>query len=231
MSLTGKRVLVTGGNRGLGLSVVKAMASAGAEVFAWGRDQAALARAAELLKDSGGACSFHRVDVCDEAAVVAAIEAMGPMDILINNAGIARATPALQTPTEELEDILTTNVVGAFVVMREIAKGMIANGYGLILNVASDAAIMGFRRSAPYCGSKHALLGMGRSFSAELREQGVRVTTFCPGPISTDIMGQGTANPDSMNPDSLAALLVNIASLDPMIEVQELLVRPMPPKA
>ena len=231
MSLAGKRVLVTGGNRGLGLSVVKAMAAAGAEVFAWGRDQAALARAAELLKGSQGARHFHQVDVCDEGAVVAAIEAMGPVDILVNNAGIAYSTATLGTPTQELDDTLAVNVVGAFVVMREIAKGMVAQGGGLIINVASDAALVGFSRSAPYCGSKHALLGMGRSFSVELRAQGVRVTTFCPGPISTDIMGEGTASADSMSPDSLAGLLVNIASLDPKIEIQELLVRPLPPKA
>ena len=231
MSLAGKRVLVTGGNRGLGLSVVKAMAAAGAEVFAWGRDEGALAGAAELLKDSEGACHFYRVDVTDEGAVVAAIEAMGPVDVLVNNAGIAYSTATLETPTKELDDTLATNLVGAFVVMREIAKGMVARGGGLIINVASDAAIVGFAGSGPYCASKHALLGMGRTFSVELRGQGVRVTTFCPGPISTDIMGEGTASADSMSPDSLAGLLVDIALLDPKIEIQELLVRPMPPKA
>ena len=231
MSLAGKRVLVTGGSRGLGLSVVKAMAAAGAEVHAWGRDQKSLDDADDLLKDSAGECSFHRVDVADEPAVVAAIDTMGPVDVLVNNAGISYSTPTLETPTKELDDILGINVVGAFVVMREIAKGMVAQGGGLIINVASDAAIVGFPRSGPYCASKHALLGMGRSFSAELRQQGIRITTFCPGPICTDIMGPGTANPDSMSPDSLAGLLVDIACLDPKIEIQDLLVRPMPPKA
>lgn len=230
MSLTGKRVLVTGGNRGLGLSVVKAMAAAGAEVFAWGRDQEALALAAQMLQGSDGACHFHQVDVCDESAVVTAIEAMGPVDILVNNAAIARSTAALETPTQEIQETLAINVTGAFVVMREIAKGMVASGGGLIINVASDAAIAGIRTMGPYAASKHALLGLGRSFSLALREQGVRVTTFCPGSISTDIMKKGTVSPDSMNPDSLAELLVNIASLDPKIEIQDLLVEPMPPK-
>jgi gluconate 5-dehydrogenase len=231
MNLTGKRVLVTGGNRGLGLSVVKAMAAAGAEVFAWGRNQEVLAEAAESLREMPGTCSFHRVDVCDEPAVIAAVEAMGPVDVLVNNAGIARTRPVLETSTGELEDVLATNVVGAFVVMREIARGMVANDGGLIINVASDAAIVGISRMGPYCASKHALLGMGRSVSAELREHGVRVTTFCPGPISTDILGPGTANPDSMDPDALAEFLVSIATLDARIEIQDLLAEPMPPRA
>ena len=114
--------------------------------------------------------------------------------------------------------------------MREIAKGMVANGGGLIINVASDAAIMGIRGMGSYCASKHALLGMGRSFSTELRQQGVRVTTFCPGPISTDISGEGTADPDSMDPDALAGFLVAIAGLESRIEIQDLLVEPMPPR-
>jgi len=231
MNLTGKRVLVTGGNRGFGFSVVKAMAAAGAEVFAWGRNQEVLAEAAESLREMPGACFFHRVDVCDEPAVIAAVEAMGPVDVLVNNAGIVRTTPVLETSTGELEAVLATNVVGAFVVMREIARGMVANGGGLIINVASDVAIMGWSRMSSYCASKHALLGLGRSVSAELREHGVRVTTFCPGPISTDILGPGTANPDSMDPDALAEFLVSIASLDARIEIQDLLAEPMPPRA
>jgi len=228
--MTGKRVLVTGGNRGLGLSVVKAMAAAGAEVFAWGRDEKALALAADLVKGVSGFCSFHRVDVCDEPAVIAAVEAMGPVDVLVNNAGIARSRKVLETPTKELEDILAINLVGAFMVMREIARGMVENGGGLIINVASDAAIIGIPGMGPYCASKHGLLGMGRSFSLELREQGLRVTTICPGPITTDIMGEGTANQDYMDPGSLADLLVSIAALDPRIEIQDLLTEPMPPR-
>ena len=228
--MTGKRVLVTGGNRGLGLSVVKAMAAAGAEVFAWGRDEKALALAADLVKGVSGSCSFHRVNVCDEPAVIAAIEAMGPVDVLVNNAGIARSRKVLETPTKELEDILAIHLVGAFVVMREIARGMVENGGGLIINVASDAAIIGIPGMGPYCASKHGLLGMGRSFSLELREQGLRVTTICPGPITTDIMGEGTANQDYMDPGSLADLLVSIAALDPRIEIQDLLTEPMPPR-
>ena len=91
-------MLVTGGSRGLGLSVVAAMAAAGAAVCAWGRNQEALAAAAESLKDVQEACRFQQVDVRDEQAVVAASEALGPVDVLVNNAGIARSARALETP-------------------------------------------------------------------------------------------------------------------------------------
>jgi NAD(P)-dependent dehydrogenase (short-subunit alcohol dehydrogenase family) len=211
VNLAGKRVLVTGGNRGMGLAIVKAMAAAGAEVIAWGRDQEAWTVAAETLKDVTGTCSFHQVNVRDEQAVVAAVADAGPVDVLVNNAGIVGMSPARETPTKDIEDILATNVTAAFVVMREIVKGMVTNGGGLIINVASDAAVMGIGRMGANCASKHGLLGVGRCFSAELREHGVRVTTFCPGPISTDILGPGTANPDCMDPDALAGLLVSIA--------------------
>ena len=186
MNLTGKRVLVTGGNRGLGLAVVKAMATAGAEVFAWGRDQEVLAEAAESLKEMNLAGSFHRVDVRDEPAVVAAVEAMGPVDVLVNNAGIVRTTPALETPTRDFEDVLETNVTAAFVVTREIARGMVANGSGLIINVASDAAIMGFGRAGAYCASKRCL-AWGGAFPRNCGSTAFGLPPFVPGqsgPIS-----------------------------------------------
>ena len=104
-----------------------------------------------------------------------------------------------------------------------------ARGGGRGVNIAAIAGLTGQAYTAAYCASKHGLLGMGRSFASELRAQKVRITTFCPGPISTDIMGAGTANPDYMDPDALAQLLIAIAALDPRIEIQDLLCAPMPP--
>ena len=98
----------------------------------------------------------------------------------------------IETPTQEIRDILEVNVIGAFVVMRESARKMLHTDGGQIINIASDAAIRGIARMGPYVASKHALLGLSRSMSLELRQQGVRMTTFCPGPISTDILGSGT---------------------------------------
>ena len=81
---------------------------------------------------------------------------------------------------------------------------------------------------APYAASKHALLGLNRSVSQELRQRGIRLTTFCPGPITTDILGVGTANSKAMSPKELAKTIIHLAEVPPEIEIQELLAQPMP---
>ncbi len=103
---------------------------------------------------------------------------------------------------------------------------MVELGGGHIINIASDAAVRGIAQMGPYAASKHALLGLGRSAGLELRARGVRVTTFCPGPIATDILGPGTASPHALSPEALAAMIVHLAGLPPEIDPRELLVQP-----
>jgi NAD(P)-dependent dehydrogenase (short-subunit alcohol dehydrogenase family) len=222
----GRTALVTGASRGLGRAVAEAFLRAGARVLATGRDPAAMAQARAALEAIGGPFEMVALDVRDERAVAAWIGGLERLDILVNNAGIARHRPLLETPTDELREILEVNVIGAFIVLREAARKMVAQGGGHIINIASDAAIRGIGGMAPYVASKHALLGLGRSASLEMRERGVRVTTFCPGPISTDILGPGSAHPAAMPPQALAEHIVHLASLPPSIEVQEVLLQP-----
>ncbi len=226
-TLDGKTVLVTGASRGLGRAVVEEFLRAGAQVWAVARDPVVLAEAQEAWNSLGGVCHTLSLDVRDESAVTSFIAGLDRLDILVNNAGIARSRPLLETSTAELREVLETNLVAAFVVLRESARTMVQQGGGVIINIASDAAIKGIARMGPYAASKHALLGLGRSASLELRRQGVRVTTFCPGPIATDIFGPGTANPKALDPRTLARTIVHLASLPPDAEVQELLVQPI----
>ena len=228
MTLSGKTVLVTGASRGFGLAVAKGMLGAGATVIGWGRDPKALAEAKSKLEAIGGDFVLDTVDVTDEATVTKRIAGMAQLDVLVNNAAIARSRPMLETPTQELRDTLEVNVIGAFVVMREAARRMIALGAsGLVINIASDLAVGGNAGMGPYCASKHALLGLGRSATLALRDKGVRVTTFCPGPIATNIMSpDGDKNPDAMNADELAKSIVHLAEMGPRMEVQEMLVEP-----
>ncbi|MBI4551355.1 MAG: SDR family oxidoreductase [Candidatus Latescibacteria bacterium] len=228
MSVNGKTVLVTGASRGLGRAVAEAFLRAGARVLALGRDPDAMAATRAALDGIGGAFEMVPMDVRDEEKVTACIADLDRLDVLVNNAGIAAVRPFIETPTQELRDILDVNVIAAFVVMREAVKKMLATGGGHVINIASDAAIRGIGRMAPYVASKHALLGIGRSVSLELRQHGIRVTTFCPGPITTDIMGTGTANPDALPPDELAKMIVHLAGLPPEIDTQELLIQPAP---
>jgi gluconate 5-dehydrogenase len=227
MSVRGKVALVTGANRGLGLAIAKALLRGGARVMALARDPAKTPDMERELALVGDDFRTVIADVTDEDAVTRAIGGAERLDIVVNNAGIARAKPLLDTSTDELREILDINVTGAFIVTREAARRMVEEGGGHIVNIASDAAVRGIPGMAPYVASKHALLGMGRSVSLELRQRGVRVTTLCPGPITTDILGPGTANPDALSPDALGDTVVHIAGLPPTVDIQELLVQPL----
>lgn len=229
-SLNNKVVLVTGASRGFGRALALEFSAAGAHVLAVGRDRDALketvALASERTSTSGVSIEPVVLNVCDEPAVTRFIDSLDTLDILINNAGIARISPLLETPTETLREILEVNVVAAFVVMREAARKMVEHGGGHIINIASDAAIRGIGSMTHYVASKHALLGMGRSAALELRQQGVRVTTFNPGPIATHILGEVSFSESNMAPDDLARLVVHLAQTPPRLDIQEVLVTP-----
>ena len=229
MTLKDKTVLVTGASRGFGRAIAEEMLQLGARVLALGRAPTAMDETRASLEAIGGGFEMVTMDVRNEPAVTSYIASLPCLDVVVNNAGIARAQPLIETPTQEIRDILEVNVIGAFVVMREAARKMLHTGGGQIINIASDAAVRGIARMGPYVASKHALLGLSRSMSLELRQQGVRVTTFCPGPISTDILGSGTGSPDAMSPEDLAKTISHLGKVPPEIEIQELLVQPIPP--
>lgn len=211
-----KTVLVTGASRGLGRAIAEAFAGNGWNALGVARTSC----------DVPGV-QMIQLDVCDEAAVTEFIGSIEQLDVVINNAGIARINPLIETPTQELRDILEINVVAAFVVMREAARRMVQQGGGQIINIASDAAVRGIGRMAPYVASKHALLGLGRSAAQELRGQGLRVTAYCPGPIATEILGPISENAKALRPEDIAKTIVHLASLPPDMEVHEILVESM----
>ena len=228
MTLKDKIVLVTGASRGFGRAIAEELLRLGVRVLALGRDLAAMDETRASLAAIGDGFEMVTMDVCDEPAITNYIAAFPHLDVVVNNAGIARVQSLIETPTQEIRDILEVNVIGAFVVMRESARKMLHTDGGQIINIASDAAIRGIARMGPYVASKHALLGLSRSMSLELRRQGVRVTTFCPGPISTDILGSGTGSPNAMSPEDLAKTITHLVEIPPEIEIQELLVQPTP---
>jgi gluconate 5-dehydrogenase len=177
IALSEKTIVVTGASRGLGRAVAIEFAARGAQVLGLGRDESALQETAHL---AGAGFSAGTLDVRDEAAVTKYFAALPSLDVLINNAGIARIRPLLETPAEELREILEINVVAAFVVLREAARKMAQSGGGHIINIASDAATRGIEGMAPYVASKHALLGLSRSAHLEWKPLGVRLAHCVP---------------------------------------------------
>ena len=225
MSLQGRTAVVTGASRGLGRAIAAAFLEQGAFVHATGRDTDAMGEARACFQATGGEFRMHHLEVTDEVSVISFIASIERIDVLVNNAGIARSRPFVETETKDLREILEVNAVAPFVLMRETVKKMLPMGGGQIINIASDAALRGIGGMAPYVASKHALLGLGRSLSRELRGKGIRVTTYCPGPIDTEILGRGS--PNALKPQHVAADIVHLATLPPDVETREVLVEPM----
>jgi short-subunit dehydrogenase len=112
--------------------------------------------------------------------------------------------------------------------MREASRRMAEVGQGLIINVGSIYSFESHASMGPYCASKWALLALSKAFRQEMRKKGVRVTTFCPGNMDTEILGDLSRNPKSMQPDDLGALFVQLAELPDYIEIGEMVVNPLP---
>ncbi|QGZ94914.1 SDR family NAD(P)-dependent oxidoreductase [Terricaulis silvestris] len=223
MELKGKTVLVTGASRGLGRACAIAFAKSGAQIVGTGRDASALAETAAALEALGAQFQLAEIDVTDEAEVIGLVQSLDRIDVLVNNAGIARVAPLLDCSTDEVREIFNINVLGAFIVMREAARKMADQGAGDIINIASDGALRGLPRMSAYAASKHALLGLSRSARLELRPLGIRVLCVCPGAINTTILGEGVEG--AINSESLAQLIVRLTEAHRDLVCSELLVQ------
>ncbi|MCG6957058.1 MAG: 3-oxoacyl-[acyl-carrier-protein] reductase [Gemmatimonadetes bacterium] len=187
--LEGMVALVTGGSRGIGLAICRSLAGGGARVAVVGRDGQRAEEAAAALpgeRHRGYAC-----DVGDSTAVqstVAAVEAdLGPIDILVNNAGITRDNILLRMKDEEFDEVINTNLKGAFNFTRSVSRGMMKRRQGAILNVASVVGLTGNAGQANYAASKAGLLGLTKSVAKELASRGVRCNAIAPGFVNTDM--------------------------------------------
>jgi NAD(P)-dependent dehydrogenase (short-subunit alcohol dehydrogenase family) len=186
-SLDGKHALVTGGSRGIGLAVARALQQAGARVTITGRDQATL--------DS---CDFDGarlvMDVADPDAVAAAFAAAGRVDILVNNAGQAASSPFQRTDAETWQRMLDVNLSGTFHCTHAALPGMVEAGWGRVVNIASTAGLTGYRYVAAYCAAKHGVIGLTRALALEMATRGVTVNAVCPGFTETDIVKNAVNN-------------------------------------
>ncbi|MDI1445461.1 SDR family NAD(P)-dependent oxidoreductase [Polyangium sp. 6x1] len=179
MYLAGRNALVTGGGRGIGRAIAERLAREGARVLVTGRTQLEID---EVASEIGGVAV--RMDAKDRASVKAAIDAigaMGPVDVLVNNAGFAESVAFDRTTDEIWDDLLEVNVTSAFALCRAFVPGMIERGFGRVINVASNAGLVGYGYSVAYCASKHAMVGMTRALAVEIAKSPVTVNAVCPG--------------------------------------------------
>ncbi len=203
--LTGKVALITGGNRGIGLGMAKALAQAGADIVIWGNNTERNRAAEGELGAQGGRVLAQTVDVADEAAVVAAMAraalAMGRIDTVIANAGIGGGARSFSEMSVEIwRKVMSVNLDGAFFTCREACKHMVARAEGgdpggSIVVTASLAAIEGAARNEAYAATKGAVISMMRSIAVEHARYGVRATAILPGWIATDMTAGAQGSP------------------------------------
>ncbi|HWD02761.1 MAG TPA: SDR family oxidoreductase [Amycolatopsis sp.] len=165
-------VVVTGGTRGIGAAIAERFKRAGDEVHAPGRAEC---------------------DVTDEAAVRAYFSGLGPVDVLVNNAGVSSSAPTAKTSLADWRGQFEVNATGAFLCTREVLPGMRSRDHGRIVTVASTAAHVGYRYTTGYTASKHAAVGLMRAVAAELTGTGVTANAVCPAFVRTDMTAESVA--------------------------------------
>ncbi|MET0544964.1 MAG: glucose 1-dehydrogenase [Caulobacterales bacterium] len=203
--LSNKRALITGASSGLGKHFARVLAKAGAHVVLAARRLPILEKSVKEIEADGGKASCVTLDVTDPDSISAAIAAAGPIDILINNAGVTDTKALLSRSAEDFDAILNANLRGAYLVALEAAKAMQTCGAsGSIINVAS---ILGLRQGGgvtPYAISKAGVIQMTKQFALELARFNIRVNALAPGYIATEL------NEDFFETDAGAALIKRI---------------------
>ncbi len=194
--LDGRRALVTGAGRGLGLACAAALAEAGAEVWLAARSAAEVQATAEAIRARGDRAHALVLDVTDTAAVAAVINELGPFQVLVNNAGTNRPKPFEDVTEDDVDAMLALNTKAAFFVARAVASGLKKAGLpGSIVQMSSQMGHVGGVHRSIYCATKHALEGMSKALALELGPHGVRVNTVCPTFIDTPMTHDWLATP------------------------------------
>jgi NAD(P)-dependent dehydrogenase (short-subunit alcohol dehydrogenase family) len=183
-----RTVVVTGGAKGIGRAVVHKFAALGDDVIALGRDATALETLEGELR--GNNTRTRVCDVTDEDAVAEAFDAIGEVDVLVNNAGVAVSAPLAKTTLKSWVEHFEVNVTGPFLCMRAVVPGMRERGHGSIVTVASTAGRIGVPYTSAYTASKHGAVGLTRAVASELAGTGVRVNAVCPTFVNTDLTRQ-----------------------------------------
>ena len=226
IDLDGRTAVVTGGAAGIGFAIARRMAASGAHVVLWDRDAEGLAAARAKL----GAADAVRADIADPDSVAAAVErtraARGKIDILVNNAGINGANYKIwETPIDEWRRMMDVNLTGVFLCCRAVVPGMMAAGYGRIVNIASIAGKEGNPNHGHYSTAKAGVIGFTKSLGKECANAGIIVNCIAPAAVETAILKRNTPEQQAYllskipmgrvgRPEEVAALAAWLASED-----------------
>lgn len=195
--LDGRRALVTGATSGIGLAATVALAAAGADVTVVARSEAVLESLAAALRAQGWTAGHKALDIADVVATQDWLGGERAFDILVNSAGMARHTSALDASPQDYDAVMAVNVRAAFFLTQAVARRLIQEGKpGSLINVSSQMGHVGGQDRAVYCASKFAVEGFTRAMAIEWGRSGIRVNTLCPTFIRTPLTESTLANPD-----------------------------------
>jgi len=204
--LDGRVAIITGAGGGIGSATARRLGEEGAKVALLDIDGDAASRVWAEIVSAGGTARPFICDVTDYAqvvGVVAAVEtALGPVDVLINNAGWDVFRPFLQTTPAEWQRLIAINLVGALNMHHVVLPGMVTRRHGRVVNVASDAARVGSSGEAVYAACKSGLLGLSKTLAREHARHGISVNVVCPGPTNTNLFAEyrkGAGNPEKLD--------------------------------
>ena len=228
VSLKGKTALITGGGRGIGRALAVALAAEGVNIALLGRTAASLEETLQAISAAGVKTAYATADVANRLAVEAAVtsltEKLGPIDILLNNAGTATFGGFLELTPEEWENIIQVNLLGVYYVTRAVLPSMIERKSGDIINISSTAGQRGAPLTSAYSASKFGLLGLTESLMLEVRKHNIRVSALTPSTIATDMaigLKLTDGNPEKvMQAEDMAEFVVSQLKLNPRVVVK-----------
>ena len=230
--LQNKIVWITGSGRGIGKAAAMQLAAQGARVVVSARSVDEIDRTAKEIHQNQGTAMAIRCDVTQPEQISALLtqvkETWGPVDILINNAGIGYFKKIIDFDPDKWDEMMNTNLKAAFLCARAVLPDMIERGAGHIINVVSVAGKKTFPSNAGYCASKFGLLGFTDVLRMETRQHGIKVTAFLPGATDTDIWGNANVDRSKMlTPGQVADSITSICLTEPHAMPEEVVLRPI----
>lgn len=231
-NLQDKIALVTGAGRGIGRSISKALANAGAQVVVCSRTAAEIEKVVREISSENGKASAVPADVANEREVVSMFESVedrfGKIDILVNNAGIGRFGRVADFAVRQFDELMAVNLRGTFLCCRSALKLMIPQKNGYIINISSVVGIKGYPNQAAYTASKHGIMGFTKSLAVEAQEHNIRVSAILPGGVDTELFREARDDIETsamMHPTDIAHAVIFLLSLSKRAAIDQIYIR------